>query len=553
MSRLFWATLTAVILTAGAPAAVQAATPFTAGSGSNPAVAVGSDGSAHVAWVTQGANDQVGYCRVSPGTESCGRSELLTFPSATAASAAGRAMVFVPSPNTVVIVASCHQCPTGSPANKTFRWRSTDNGSTFVSGSDPIGEGFATNGAGAWIEPNLFVAANSNSVRALSLPPVGANVQIAPAGYSFGSEVARLPSTNTLVGASNNLDAVGYRVYNAGTLTAAAINNAGNWEPIRSLSAPESANSATTLNTGPNGVFLAYKSQAPGSARLGLRRFDPSSGSFGAPVYVQGDASIDTGSLDMPDSFQDSTGSLHFVWRSAHGGGRLRYRASDSAGTSFGPVGNLAAGETFTNPEVGVGNGSGFAVWTQGVTGPVRVVRVDPQPEPVLPPVGGDPAAGLPPALSGARIGDRTLRPGQGTSFRFTTSKPGAAVLTIEKQFKGLKAKRKGKRVCLPQNKKRLRALRRQAGSPRAYRKLRKQRTCRAFRRIGEIRQPVKAGVNTIAFDGRVAGRALRKGSYRATLVITDSAGQRSRAETLSFKVVGQKKKTAKGKRGSTR
>jgi hypothetical protein len=123
-------------------------------------------------------------------------------------------------------------------------------------------------------------------------------------------------------------------------------------------------------------------------------------------------------------------------------------------------------------------------------------------------------------------------------------------VLTIEKQFKGLKAKRRGKGVCLPRTKKRLRALRRKAGTPRAYRKLLKKRTCRAYGRVGEIRQQVKPGVNTIVFNGRVAGRKLGKGSYRATLVVTDSPGQPSRTETLRFKVIGPKKaKTKAGRR----
>lgn len=265
MSRMFCATLTAMILTAGAPVAAHAALPFTAGSGSHPAVAVGYDGSAHVAWTTTGSNAQVGYCRVGPGAEACSRTELLSFPGATAANLSGRATVSVPSPGEVVIVAGCRDCP-GSPGpstNKAYRWLSTDNGSTFVAAQ--IGREFELHGTGTWTEgASLFVASNSNSVMAQTMPTlVGAATPIAPAGYFYDGAVVQLPGTSTLVAASNDLSAVGYRVYGGGTLTAGAINNPGNWGALKSLAAPESANSATTLNAGPNGVLLAYRSQAP--------------------------------------------------------------------------------------------------------------------------------------------------------------------------------------------------------------------------------------------------------------------------------------------------
>jgi hypothetical protein len=318
-------------------------------------------------------------------------------------------------------------------------------------------------------------------------------------------------------------------------LTGGAINNAGNWSAIGSVgSAAESS-----LNAGGHGVTLVYRTQQSGARQLAMRRFDPGTESFAAPQLLQGGNPLDS-SLEQPDSYQDLAGRLYVVWRVPGGGGQLRYRAGEATGGGFGPVGTLASGENFTDPEIAVGNETGYVAWTQGLTGPVRVVRVDPRYD--LPPAPPPVAEAPDPEVSKPSIGDRTLRPGQATTFRFTSSAAGRAVLTIEKQFKGLKTKRKGKRICLPQTKKRLRALRRQAATPRAYRKLLRQRTCRAYRRIGEIRQEVKAGVNTIAFSGRIAGRKLGKGRYRASLVVTDSAGQRSRTETLVFKVVGERK-----------
>ena len=119
-------------------------------------------------------------------------------------------------------------------------------------------------------------------------------------------------------------------------------------------------------------------------------------------------------------------------------------------------------------------------------------------------------------------------------------------MLTFEKRFLGIKGKRKGKKACLPRTKKRLSALRKRAGSPSEYKKMLKKLKCVGYRKIGEIRQKVTPGKNTIAFDGKIAGRPLGPGAYRALLVVTDSAGLVSRTESVSFKVIGKKKKKRK-------
>jgi hypothetical protein len=134
-------------------------------------------------------------------------------------------------------------------------------------------------------------------------------------------------------------------------------------------------------------------------------------------------------------------------------------------------------------------------------------------------------------------IADPTLTPGQGTRFTFTSSEAGIATLTVQKRVKGLKVRVRGKRRCVPQTKKRLRALRRRAGSPAAFRRLLRQRRCKAWKKIGAIKQAVVPGQNTIVFNGRIAGRRLRPGRYRAVLVIRDSAGNLSRAERVLFRV----------------
>jgi hypothetical protein len=112
------------------------------------------------------------------------------------------------------------------------------------------------------------------------------------------------------------------------------------------------------------------------------------------------------------------------------------------------------------------------------------------------------------------------------------------AKLTVQKQVPGLRVRVRGRRRCVPQTRRRLRALRRQAGSRAEFRRLLRRRRCTAYKRIGSIQQAVTPGRNTIVFSGRIAGRRLRPGRYRALLVITDSAGNVSRVERIRFRVL---------------
>jgi hypothetical protein len=52
----------------------------------------------------------------------------------------------------------------------------------------------------------------------------------------------------------------------------------------------------------------------------------------------------------------------------------------------------------------------------------------------------------------------------------------------VQKQVPGLRVRIRGKRRCVPQTRKRLRALRRQAGSLAAYRRLSRKRRCTAYK-----------------------------------------------------------------------
>jgi hypothetical protein len=56
--------------------------------------------------------------------------------------------------------------------------------------------------------------------------------------------------------------------------------------------------------------------------------------------------------------------------------------------------------------------------------------------------------------------------------------------------------------------------------------------------RIVLTRSRTKRGVNRVAFSGRIGRRKLKPGVYRATLVATDAAGNRSKPKRLTFRVV---------------
>jgi len=557
------------------PATAQAASPFTAGTGSEPTVAVGSDGSGHVAWETDEANVKVGYCRLSPGTTACNNpaaTALLPFGATTEAHSAGRAQVFTPAPNKVVIVAGCWNCPSGSPTDRVYRWISINNGESFT-GPTPLGEGQGNGnsfgGFGTWLDSlSTFVAIDGSHVKAQNGATTGTGVEIAGGGiFAYDSAVTRVPGTNKLVGATNDLETVKYGVYNGASLSFLSINNAVNWSTNLTLPSPEGDNGDTALNSGPNGVYLTYLYFVPNNSRVGLRHFDPATNTFGAPIYVEGSDPIDDPiGFGEPNSFQDPAGRIHVLWESQYEDNRLRYTVSDTSGNNFSTPATLAANEDFLEPEIAAGaDGNGFATW-DNLGGAIRIVPLDPYPEsaPVAPP---PPPSSTPtptpsaPHVGNLRTGDPTLYPGQATVFRFNASAAGLAVLSFEKRFRGIKGKRKikkgpnkGKRrtVCLPLTKKRRRVLRRKAHNARAFRRLLKRRSCHGFHRIGQIRQRTVRGRNAIRFNGRLAGHKLRPGRYRAKLIVRGSDGLVSRAETLRFKVVA-KHRHGKAKRKKQR
>lgn len=544
MTRTFAVALAvATTCLAAATAPALGATPFTAGTGDGFDMAVGYDGTAHVVWRTSEADDRIGYCRVPAGGSACdSESTFLNYPDGASATASGQGdlQVFVPETGMIVIYAACTQCPSGDTSTNVYRLISSDNGVTFPV-TALVGD-ISMSGQGDYIGGGNALAVSGGQFQAFAAGGGPITLGGSPS-YVYSASAVRVPAMNEAVYVVNNLSAVRYRVWNNLSQTPTQFNTLANWAPASTLSSPEPDNQETHLSSGGSGLFLSYRSAVAGDSRIGLRRYDPVTNGFGAPLYLESGAPVDDNDPNMPHHEQDYSGRLHAVWRTLHDGGRLRYTRSDDGGASFTAPGNLAAGESFLDPMVDAGTaGTGFAAWhTTGSV--VRVVAIDPQPEP---PTGGPGGPGgsdtTAPAAGGFRVGDTSLAPGEGTSFVFNSSEAGRAVLTVQKQVKGLKAKVKGKRRCVPRTPKRLRKLRRAAGTPAKFRALLRKRFCKAWKKKGSIRKDVRAGTNTIVWNGRLAGRRLGPGRYRALLVITDAAGNVSRTERVNFRVIRRRR-----------
>jgi hypothetical protein len=63
-------------------------------------------------------------------------------------------------------------------------------------------------------------------------------------------------------------------------------------------------------------------------------------------------------------------------------------------------------------------------------------------------------------------------------------------------------------------------------------------RRCARLRRIGRFAIDSRAGTNSHGFSGRIGTRSLAVGRYRATLVASDAAGNRSANARIGFRVV---------------
>jgi hypothetical protein len=180
---------------------------------------------------------------------------------------------------------------------------------------------------------------------------------------------------------------------------------------------------------------------------------------------------------------------------------------------------------------VDLATGAATLIGAVGPSGPaIADIAVTAQAAPVPPPP-PLPPPDLPPALSAVSLTNRMFAPAgapsksraaakrvaRGTTFRFTLSEPASVRIAFARATTG----RRVGRSCLA-------ATRARRGRPK----------CTRYVAVGSISASRSAGRGTLKFSGRLKGRALAPGSYRASLTARDAIGQRSPVRTVSFRVV---------------
>jgi hypothetical protein len=128
-------------------------------------------------------------------------------------------------------------------------------------------------------------------------------------------------------------------------------------------------------------------------------------------------------------------------------------------------------------------------------------------------PGGGTAPAPPPPVLSGLAV--PRLRSGKPGTISYSLDKAASVTLTIER----VQAGRKAGSACRKQTLKN-----------------RKKRPCTLFVPVGKLSHAGVGGRNALRFSGKLAGRKLAAGLYRATGVATNAAGKSSPA-TAKFAV----------------
>jgi hypothetical protein len=154
-----------------------------------------------------------------------------------------------------------------------------------------------------------------------------------------------------------------------------------------------------------------------------------------------------------------------------------------------------------------------------------------PSPAAPVPPPSTLPPPDPPPVLSSLSLTNRTFaavgarsksraaaaRVPRGTTLRFTLSE----AARVRVAFARATAGRRVGRSCLA-----------------ATRARRKRPKCTRYVAVGSISTSGVLGRNSVKFSGRLNGRALAPGSYRASLTAIDAIGQRSPVRAVSFRVV---------------
>lgn len=104
-----------------------------------------------------------------------------------------------------------------------------------------------------------------------------------------------------------------------------------------------------------------------------------------------------------------------------------------------------------------------------------------------------------------------------GTTFRYTVNESAKVRFKFERKLPGRLVGKK----CKP-----------------ATEKNKARKSCPRFKGVGSRAQKAKAGASKLKWNGRLGGKPLAPGSYRATVTATDGAGGRSAPKAVGFRIL---------------
>ena len=163
------------------------------------------------------------------------------------------------------------------------------------------------------------------------------------------------------------------------------------------------------------------------------------------------------------------------------------------------------------------GRGMGFRARTTGNddAAPVQDFALPPPSADTTPPPPPDKTR---PKIVRASMKRKRFKVGSRSAFTFTLSEVSTVEIALSRAVAGRRAKGRCRR---------------------ATHKLRKHRRCTRHVAAGSlVRINMSAGAHSVRFSGRLRGHALKVGAYKVTIRATDPAGNRSRAQTTSFRIV---------------
>jgi hypothetical protein len=361
--------LATIAVCCGLASPASAATPFSAGPGSFPGVAVDSAGAGHVTGIESVGNTSTfHYCRLPPGGTAC----TAPFAFADGEQDTDGGYALLPPDGRVLLV----EARGVAPSRAKLLWTSSDGGASF---SGPTQIGTLAEAGGGIAGRALHVPAGALGLGSESIMTIGqlsgvtAPFQATGAVPATSSEAADLAPNvsadialqgDSLIAVLGDFPTLQWTRY-AGPVPATpeTLNAAANWTPPEPVGARSPANTEVSLVSGPGGLYVGYAVDAGGgSADFVVRRF---TGAGWGPT------SVVAGSASMPDLHQDPAGRLHALWADSSG---LHYRyTTNAANTAWSAPQTVASGESFAFPRLAVNAaGNGWAVWAGGMA--VRAV-----------------------------------------------------------------------------------------------------------------------------------------------------------------------------------